>query len=521
MGLSIIIAIIFTTGSLAATDIDSANNTLSQDLASTDENTTDTSNDTQEVLSDEEQASDNTSTSAIETIYSNDNDTISSNKTISTDSNQKTTTNTPVSITTTANNSITLKTVIKTSDGTYVDEGTVAFKINGKTVGYGEVSNGVATYVYNMPSNMKSPVYTITAVYGATSQYKSSTGTTNLYLNNVTNTNIKVTSISSQVGKTVTLKATLTTTNGSYVKNGTVAFKINGITIGYSEVSNGGVKLTYTIPSTWTDSTYNITVVYGATGQYKSSTGTGKLYLTYEEPDLTVSDVTTSSGKTVTLKASVTDDNTSISNGTVAFKINGKTVGYSDVSSGSANINLSVPTSWTDSEYTITAVYGQNGKYLKTSSNATLTVKKNTTTTVGSTTSYAGKTITLKATVKDSNSKSVTSGKVVFKINGKTVGTATVSNGVATISYKIPSSWSDSSYKISASYAGNSYYTSSSDTSTLYLKNVTQTSTKVTSITSTNGKTITLKATIKESDGYAKTGTVVFKINGKTVGTAT
>ena len=73
-------------------------------------------------------------------------------------------------------------------------------------------------------------------------------------------TNIKVYNITSTKGSKVTFKSLITSDKGSYVKNGTVIYKINGKTIGNATVSNGGAKLTYTIPSTWTNINYTITI---------------------------------------------------------------------------------------------------------------------------------------------------------------------------------------------------------------------------------------------------------------------
>ena len=85
---------------------------------------------------------------------------------------------------------------------------------------------------------------------------------------------IKVYNITTTRNSIVTFKSLVTKSDGSYVKNGTVVFKINGKTIGNATVSNGGAKLTYTIPSSWTNINYTITAVYTGNDNYARSTST-------------------------------------------------------------------------------------------------------------------------------------------------------------------------------------------------------------------------------------------------------
>ena len=71
-----------------------------------------------------------------------------------------------------------------------------------------------------------------------------------------------------------------------------------------------------------------------------------------------------------------------------------------------------------------------------------------------------GSTITFKATLN--SEKPVNTGKVVFKINGKTVKDsngkvvyALVTNGVATVDYEIPNTLKSKNYTITAVYIDN------------------------------------------------------------------
>ena len=114
-------------------------------------------------------------------------------------------------------------------------------------------------------------------------------------------------------------------------------------------------------------------------------------------------------------------------------------------------------------------------------------------------------------------------GKIVFKINGKTVKDsngkviyAKVVNGTATIeNYEIPYDWSKNGTTIQAIYSGSTEVAKISSQK----QNITITPKELTLITEDKtaaaGSTITLTATF--NDNSLNTGKVVFKVNGKTV----
>ena len=90
-------------------------------------------------------------------------------------------------------------------------------------------------------------------------------------------TKVKVTDITSYPGKTVQLKAQIT--SSKTVNTGKVAFKINGKTIGTTNVKNSIATIKYTIPSSFKNPTYTITAVYGQYGEFKEARANGTLYL--------------------------------------------------------------------------------------------------------------------------------------------------------------------------------------------------------------------------------------------------
>ncbi len=154
--------------------------------------------------------------------------------------------------------------------------------------------------------------------------------------------------------------------------------------------------------------------------------------------------------------------------------------------------------------------------------------KLKTKVTIKKITTAIGKTVTLTANIKDSKSKAVTSGKVLFKVNNaalkdsnKNILYANVVKGKASIKYTVPASWIKKAPKIQAIYYGDDKYQNSNITKTGIIK-VNKGTNKITISPSTKtiqaGKKITF--TIKHIDSNTKKGLnskVVLKVNGKKI----
>jgi len=152
----------------------------------------------------------------------------------------------------------------------------------------------------------------------------------------------------------------------------------------------------------------------------------------------------------------------------------------------------------------------------------------NTKITINTIESSVGSITKITANIKDANNNIVNGGRVVFKVNGKTLKDekgniiyADVSKGVASINYKVQSVWMKNSTYVEAVYAGNEKYTSSRANKTGIL-NISKGKATITldkkSITAKAGQTITLRAKVLDSNGdLVNNDKVVFKINGKTL----
>ena len=132
--------------------------------------------------------------------------------------------------------------------------------------------------------------------------------------------------------------------------------------------------------------------------------------------------------------------------------------------------------------------------------------------------------ISASITYYDEVASNINNGKMVFKVNGKTLKDsngkviyAKVINGTATIeNYEIPATWNKEGLTISAVYSGSSQCVSlrSQENVTIIKSEPTITTND---ITATKEETITLTATVNDGTTIINTGKVVFKINGKAV----
>lgn len=137
----------------------------------------------------------------------------------------------------------------------------------------------------------------------------------------------------------------------------------------------------------------------------------------------------------------------------------------------------------------------------------------------------AGQKVNLTANVKFGRD-SITGGKVVFKINGKTVKDennkilyAKVVDGVATLEYTIADSWADKELNITAVYSGYKNY--SSQRSDIYTVNVagSEVSLEINGVAGNiaANSTLNIEVDVKVGESAVDTGKVILKIDGKII----
>ena len=134
-------------------------------------------------------------------------------------------------------------------------------------------------------------------------------------------------------------------------------------------------------------------------------------------------------------------------------------------------------------------------------------------------------TISISATLTNINGTAINGGVVIFKVNGRTLRDndgniiyAKVVDGVAMIdNFIVPKGWVKSSITFTAKYGGNNEYSSIMTNATM---NITKSVAKVEITSNTNvvaGKPATFSVKVTSDDKPVNGGTVIFKINGKTL----
>jgi uncharacterized Zn-binding protein involved in type VI secretion len=176
-------------------------------------------------------------------------------------------------------------------------------------------------------------------------------------------------------GETTTITATIRFTNQiqTNITAGKVTFKVDGKTLKdssgkviYAKVVNGIATIeNYVVPDTWKEGSTIQAVYSGSTQCEKLTSEKENITINKEAPTLTIDPVEpTTIGDTITLKATITDNNKVINTGKVVFKINGKTVKdengkviYAKVVNNEVIVEYTLPDSYKAGTYTITATY--------------------------------------------------------------------------------------------------------------------------------------------------------------------
>ena len=176
--------------------------------------------------------------------------------------------------------------------------------------------------------------------------------------------------------------------------------------------------------------------------------------IVWDYTNVEFNNITAKPGSTITLKSTFkTSDNKYIPNGRVAFKINGCTIGHSNIRFGAATLNYTIPENYSAKDYILTTTYGGSSDFIEARTNATLHLEKLATKT-NLTTSIEGNTLKITVDPKDENGNTVKDGKICVKIEGKTLQTLKIT-GKTTVNFTIPKSWNNREIKVLAIYGEN------------------------------------------------------------------
>jgi large repetitive protein len=319
----------------------------------------------------------------------------------------------------------------------------------------------------------------------------------------------------------VTFAALVVGTSG--IPTGSVTFLDGGVRLGTVNL-NGTGAASFSTPSL-SVGTHHITVSYS--GDANSIASTSPTLNQIVVASSTATTVVTSNpdvsfGTAVTFSASVTGSGSVTPTGTISIQDGTATLGTLTLDiHGAASLTIST---LSVGSHSIRAVYGGDANNGTSSSAAVQeTIEQIATTTAvtsNASTAPAGSSIQLTATITPASSvpSSPITGTVTFMDGATTLGAATVSGGIVTITLN---SLAVGQHSILAIYGGSSIYAGS--ISTTIVQKVQQAVTSGTLIASANpsvaGKSDTLTVSIT-SNGGVPTGIVTFMDGTTVLGTA-
>lgn len=491
-----------------------------------------------------------------------------------------TTTLTSTSINTTFNSTtdqkVSLTATVASPNGGTVNEGSVTFTVSNPNginlTAVGDVKNGAASATLTVPANFKGGTYTFSASFDNSTNYNSSTApqTGTLTVNAAsTSTSLTTTSVSTTFNSTtpqnVTLSASVSSSNGGTVNEGTVTFTVvnpngNNVTATVN-VSGGTASVILPIPVNFAVGSYTVEASYSDAGDYLPSSASPNGTLTVSPANTTTTITSTlvksvynsTTDQTVTLTAAVASNNGgTVNEGTVTFTVtnpNGTDLtATGNVSNGTATAKLTVPAGFASGVYFYNAAYtdstNPNNLINYNSSTSTsaglLNVQMAVTTTIISNNVSSGyngtqpQTVTLVAAVNSINGGTVGEGAVTFTVtnpNGANLtATANVVGGTASATLTIPAGFLAGTYSFNASYVDTpnlngttNYAPSASTTPGTLTINSTMSITKVGSVTGTYNsaapQTVTLSAAITTFFGndVINEGTVTFTVSNPNI----
>ncbi|WP_263357652.1 Ig-like domain repeat protein, partial [Acidicapsa ligni] len=382
--------------------------------------------------------------------------------------------------------------------------GTVRFYDAGTSIGTGTISGTTATLTMG---TLAAGTHSITASWAGNTTYSAVTSSAITQVVNLPRPTLTVATSGtpSNYGGSVILTATI-----SSGPTGTITFYDGTTSIGTGTIS--GTTATVTL-STLTPGVHAITAGWAGSTTYAQITSNAITQVVNKAtPTLTLSTSGTPSSfnGSVTFTATISGGAT----GAVRFYDAGTTIGSGHINGSVATLTMSTLAVGTHS---ITASWAGNADYAPLTSSAVTQMVNKATPTLGVATSGTPSTdgglVTLTATIS-----SGPIGSITFYDGGTSIGTAPISSNTATFA---TSTLPSGSHTITAGWLGDGNYvavTSSSITQTVYQNgSVTQVSSGINPVT--YGQNVTFRALVN-TEGGVPTGTVTFKDNGTTIGSA-
>ncbi|HET8922787.1 MAG TPA: Ig-like domain repeat protein [Candidatus Acidoferrum sp.] len=399
--------------------------------------------------------------------------------------------------------------------------GTFSFYDGTTLLGTAPVSGARAQYT---TSSLLPGTHPITVQYSGDANFLGSTSSpaqTLTVSKDPTLTSVSVDVNPSTYAQTVTLTAAVQLEYGSGA-TGSVSFLDGTTVLGTAPYANGGAKLTI---STLGGGSHSITAQYSGDTYFASSTSTALTQTVNPAPtSISVASGTNPStfGQALTLTATVQPPAGTTATGSVTFVDGSYGIGTGTLANNTAQLSVSF---LTPGSHSVTVVYAGNANLSgSTSSAITETITQAaTTTSVASNLNPAsfGQCVQLSATVQPASGTTKATGTVSFLDGSTSIGTGTLANNVATLSY---CGFVGGTHTITANYGGDSNYITSA--SPALTETVNPASSGVTLASSQNpapfGSAVAFTATVVPSvSGATVTGGVTFYDGSTSLGVAT
>ena len=312
--------------------------------------------------------------------------------------------------------------------------------------------------------------------------------------------------------------------SGSNITAGNVIFNVNGVNVGVVEVADATASINYKITGLEGDKLYVTVYIYDPNFTYRIAASSMTIDIEKLGCKVLLPDVI-NNGITSTITSIVVgEDGNIVEDGNVTFKLNGEVIGIKAIRNGVAQLVFD-SSCYSLKNYTIEAVYNGCSVYNSQNASATLSLMKyDVDFEVEDVVVNNGNMATLRAYVYDSYGHALNTGRVVFKLNGKTLKDtdnttlyADVIGGVAEVKYMIPANMQPKDYTLTAVTESDKYNKATENATLKVMKTTPKIVVSPLNVKRSQNTTITIKLVDDNENNIVGNTNIAVKLNGKTV----